>query len=385
MQEVFERYNNLMFSADKVKIENVESITAARNLKVARMAAIVFVAINLYYLINDLINGVYKLENTLPNLYALLLLIISSLYMIVLASFQHKRYDSRLIRFSLLAYDVCIIASVTIINFTNGIRAVNSSTNLDFVGITLSSAYLLFFLIVPLFRKSDTAIVLTLLFVGMIINALLPGKEAFGIFRQLSYRIIVAAGTIYLRKQYVDLAKSELNVKRLNRELVKSSFTDGLTGALNRHALDSYVALLKKQKADIGVLIFDIDNFKLYNDKYSHKMGDEALCRVCEATALCLNDNAPFLFRFGGEEFIVLTQNMMDKEVVELGLNICKKIKEENIERDDGSAYQYITVSVGCASTTAMADNYLVLADEQLFLSKSNGKDCVAFNGVISR
>lgn len=385
MQEVFERYNNLMFSADKVKVENVESSIAARNLRVARMAAIVFVAINLYYLINDLIKGAYKLEYTLPNLYALLLLIISSLYIIILATIRHKNYDNRLIRFSLLAYEICIIISVTIINFTNGIRAVNSGTNLEFVGITLSSVYLLFFLVVPLYRRSDTAIVLTLMFVGMIINALLPGNEAFGIFRQVSYRLIVAAGTIYLRKQYVDLAKSELNVKRLNRELVKSSFTDGLTGALNRHALDSYIALLKKQNADIGVLIFDIDNFKLYNDKYSHKMGDEALCRVCEATALCLNDNAPFLFRFGGEEFIVLTQNMTDKEVVELGLNICKKIREANIERDDGSTYNYITVSVGCASTTAAADDYLVLVDVQLFLSKSNGKNCVAYNGVISR
>ena len=96
-----------------------------------------------------------------------------------------------------------------------------------------------------------------------------------------------------------------------HREAELGASTDALTGLPNRRYFDEYVGLLAKRRRAgdaVGVLMVDIDKFKLLNDRHGHAVGDEVLRAVASAiVAAVREDDVPA--RFGGEEFVVLLRN----------------------------------------------------------------------------
>ena len=92
-------------------------------------------------------------------------------------------------------------------------------------------------------------------------------------------------------------------------QLRRAAFTDELTGAFNRRYFNRFLAAAMEQARDkrhtVTLLVFDIDNFKTYNDKYSHAAGDEILV---EAVRLLTSVIRPSdrVCRVGGDEFVVI-------------------------------------------------------------------------------
>ncbi|MDH5396060.1 MAG: GGDEF domain-containing protein, partial [Gammaproteobacteria bacterium] len=90
---------------------------------------------------------------------------------------------------------------------------------------------------------------------------------------------------------------------------LKAAKIDPLTGAHNRASMDEMltreVELAHRHKTALSILVFDLDHFKKINDHYGHTTGDDVLkeCVECTLQALRTTD---MLFRFGGEEFVVL-------------------------------------------------------------------------------
>ena len=159
---------------------------------------------------------------------------------------------------------------------------------------------------------------------------------------------------------------------------------DSLTGVANRYALNEYIKLLENQPTQFSetcLMVIDIDHFKQVNDVYGHLMGDQVIQFVAEK----LKENirtSDLLVRYGGDEFIVLIENVG----MERALKIAEKIRSEiyeaksvdNVRCPDLKVSISISISIGVAigATSWMA--LLEKADRALFQAKEQGKNKVA-------
>ena len=157
---------------------------------------------------------------------------------------------------------------------------------------------------------------------------------------------------------------------------------DSLTGVANRYALNEYIKLLENQPTQFSetcLMVIDIDHFKQVNDVYGHLMGDQVIQFVAEK----LKENirtSDLLVRYGGDEFIVLIENVG----MERALKIAEKIRSEiyeaksvdNVRCPDLKVSISISIGVAIGATSWMA--LLEKADRALFQAKEQGKNKVA-------
>lgn len=161
------------------------------------------------------------------------------------------------------------------------------------------------------------------------------------------------------------------------RQLEKKNTLDPLTKAYNRYALQDYLrTLLLKEKFDFNVfaLMIDIDNFKQINDQYGHIAGDKVLIFITRLMKKALRDGDR-VFRFGGEEFIVLlnrTNLEGAKMVSERLLNLCRQNHPlfQNVRIG-------VTLSIGLTKILEgdSIDSLIERSDIALYRAKANGKD----------
>ena len=136
----------------------------------------------------------------------------------------------------------------------------------------------------------------------------------------------------------------------------------------------------------VSAIIFDIDNFKSYNDHYSHMKGDEALKFVAQSIVNVLERSDRYLFRFGGEEFVTILPGVGADEAREIACEFLGAVRSAAIPREDTPGQSIVTASFGiaCGTSEDLKDLSLIKeADRQLYISKNGGKDCIAENGEI--
>jgi PAS domain S-box-containing protein len=97
--------------------------------------------------------------------------------------------------------------------------------------------------------------------------------------------------------------RAEEQVLRLQAELEVLSYTDALTGLANRRRFDAVMAQAARTQERLALAMFDIDDFKPYNDAYGHLQGDACLKQVAGLLAAAVTAPDALLARFGGEEF----------------------------------------------------------------------------------
>ena len=155
--------------------------------------------------------------------------------------------------------------------------------------------------------------------------------------------------------------------------------TDALTGLPNRRYFDEFCALLAgRRRADdaVGVLMVDIDHFKLTNDRYGHDAGDAVLRSVGGAIggAVRLGDVPA---RFGGEEFAVLLRNPSERVAVEVAERVRSAVAALDLR---AAGPPSVTVSVGVAVQAGPEEpiaDLLARADRALYRAKRAGRDRV--------
>ena len=103
--------------------------------------------------------------------------------------------------------------------------------------------------------------------------------------------------------------RMEDELTQLNRRLTQLAATDGLTGLTNRRTFDGFLRREYEACEEISVLLFDIDNFKGYNDTYGHQAGDRCLQAVAKAIGDATANTSGLSARYGGEEFAVVLPN----------------------------------------------------------------------------
>ncbi len=183
-------------------------------------------------------------------------------------------------------------------------------------------------------------------------------------------------------QNYIDAARPELVSKNLTQILKVSSTTDALTGLYNRKYLDEYIekALSQAKRNNIvyGILMIDIDFFKMVNDTYGHDVGDQAI----RAFSKSLKENireADTAFRFGGEEFLVLLYECDEAMVQNIAEKIRLAFEKTPIQAPNGTAF-YKTLSVGASIFPKNSDSLwkcIKFADIALYKAKESGRNCV--------
>jgi diguanylate cyclase len=176
-----------------------------------------------------------------------------------------------------------------------------------------------------------------------------------------------------LRMQLMHLADLFGNQLRL----IESRERDQLTGLLNRQAFTQIFLQLSSGAADqlgheLWLAVLDIDHFKRVNDSYGHLLGDEVLLRFSRVmeSSFRYNDR---LFRFGGEEFLVLMRT--DEE----GAGIALERFRAAVEAYDFPCVGQVTVSIGYAHAVlgALAPDLVDVADQALYKAKHAGRNCI--------
>jgi diguanylate cyclase (GGDEF)-like protein len=158
---------------------------------------------------------------------------------------------------------------------------------------------------------------------------------------------------------------------------------DSLTGIGNRRfvemKLSGGVSEVQQFDVHIGLLMFDIDNFKAFNDTYGHDVGDQVLQMVANT----INHNIrpiDFLGRWGGEEFIVLLQNVTESHIRAIANKLRMLIEESFLTV--GKTSLSVTVSGG-ATVILPEDTPQSLfkrVDQLLYQSKHNGRNQISFS-----
>lgn len=152
---------------------------------------------------------------------------------------------------------------------------------------------------------------------------------------------------------------------------------DPLTGALNRAALNSRlpaeVQRAARSRKPLALLMLDLDYFKSINDAFGHKRGDEALCGVVERIRSQLRQSDE-VFRYGGDEFVVLLSNTVQPEAAEVAQRILQAISSCPLP---GKPSISLSASIGLACVPQEAqtlEKLFELADQRHYAAKQSGR-----------
>lgn len=158
---------------------------------------------------------------------------------------------------------------------------------------------------------------------------------------------------------------------------------DPLTGSFNRRA---FYQLFQKESdrsrrlgAGLAVIFFDIDHFKRLNDAHGHETGDRVLEQLARRVQHTLREH-DLLFRWGGEEFVVLVPHSSEADAVAVAERVREAVAQEPLVRSDVPQPLRVTLSLGVAAATALPvnpDALIARADAATYLAKYNGRDRV--------
>ena len=174
----------------------------------------------------------------------------------------------------------------------------------------------------------------------------------------------------------ISSVRKNKKINMLNSKLKELSIMDPLTKVYNRGYLNETLKIACERKKQVTFIMIDIDYFKLYNDNYGHINGDKALIEVAKIIKSVFEDD--MVFRYGGEEFSVISYKTIDeliKYLDELRLELYNK----NIKHEYSEASDRITLSIGLSSSILYNDNDLLeltkSADENLYKVKKQGRN----------
>jgi len=203
-------------------------------------------------------------------------------------------------------------------------------------------------------------------------------KGLFIIFRDITQRKADEAKL----KGYSD------QLEALNVRLAELATTDALTGVHNRRSFDQRLEQELQRALRFGqgfcLIMFDIDHFKNFNDRFGHAVGDLVLVSVCGSVGLHIRQ-VDGLYRFGGEEFmIVLTEATLAQGLL-VAENLRALVEHLNLSHQE-AALPTITASFGvcCTSELKPLNSALLLeaVDKALYEAKASGRNCVRAAGL---
>ena len=201
---------------------------------------------------------------------------------------------------------------------------------------------------------------------------------------EYKYTDIIALGASDFISKPINIDEFEAKIKRIVRErnmrseLRRLSTCDALTGLYNRRHLDDNLQneaiRASRQHYDLYLLLIDIDNFKVYNDKYGHQQGDRLLQELARIILRSIRENVDSGYRYGGDEFAATILHTNPQQA----LMVAERLRTEYNARN----LLPTSLSIGIAKLKNShgtleedLDDLIRKADQALYLAKNNGGD----------
>jgi two-component system, cell cycle response regulator len=179
----------------------------------------------------------------------------------------------------------------------------------------------------------------------------------------------------------------EQRLREANAHIHQLSITDGLVGTFNRRYLTEQLAReierAQRYGRPLSIVLADLDLFKRINDRYGHQVGDEVLKGFAALALGSVRAASDWVARFGGEEFVIVLPEIDRAGAVGAAQKLRRALESAPLATSGGALS--VTASFGVAeldsragSTLATADALLRAADQALYASKNNGRNCVS-------
>ena len=197
----------------------------------------------------------------------------------------------------------------------------------------------------------------------------IPFKE-----RELSVAENMFAGLLY-----------PLRNTLLYQQALQSATTDPLTGVKNRTAMEASmireIGLANRHHNPLSFILLDLDHFKSINDRFGHLIGDQVLCKVVKVAEDTIRDS-DIIFRYGGEEFLVLLHGTKISGAALLAERVRNSIERLQIFPN---LDLHITASMGVVSLAEDENSEAVFrrADTALYKAKHNGRNQVVIDDSV--
>jgi diguanylate cyclase (GGDEF)-like protein len=164
----------------------------------------------------------------------------------------------------------------------------------------------------------------------------------------------------------------------LYNQALKMAYTDPLTKANNRasfqNTLQREIKLANRNSSHLSIVFFDIDHFKDVNDNYGHECGDIALT----SAANCIKDavrGSDIIFRYGGEEFVILLSNTDIASAKVIADRIRKNVENHAIAYDMEIIKLTASLGVSTLRKNDDCDSIIQRADNAMYRAKENGRN----------
>lgn len=247
----------------------------------------------------------------------------------------------------------------------------------------------------------------------ILLDVIMPGMDGFMLLKKLQEEIITRHIPVILITSLADIehelhgltlgavdyiakpfhpiivkarVNTHIKLYRYRRQVESQSMTDQLTGVANRRRHDRYSAVKWQEavrlKVPFSVCMFDIDNFKKYNDTFGHPAGDRVIAAVARAASACLRRSTDFFARYGGEEFVAFLVGDSTEKAFEHAKKIRRAVEDLHIPHNP-EVSRWVTVSIGGVTMVPQVKNSyescLKIADTMLYDAKRFGRNRVVW------
>lgn len=245
----------------------------------------------------------------------------------------------------------------------------------------------------------------------ILLDIVMPGMDGFTLLKKLQEEVITRSVPVilitslsdvvneqqglilgavdYITKPFNPLivrARVDTHIRLYNyrRQAEKQSMIDQLTGVANRGRYDQY-SVAKWNEAlrlqvPLSIGMFDIDNFKKYNDTFGHPAGDKVITAVAKTASSFFQRSTDFFARYGGEEFVVISIGEQAEKIFEHLKRVRQAIEDLHIPHES-SVSQWVTVSIGGVTVVPTVERscelMLKIADTMLYDAKKSGRNRV--------
>jgi diguanylate cyclase (GGDEF)-like protein len=215
------------------------------------------------------------------------------------------------------------------------------------------------------------------------------------VFYALSAAALLGAITVAVRLRLLRARAREAQLVRLveertsqlqqaNDHLQRLSYMDSLTGIANRRHFEEILDVewrrASRTRTPMTLLMLDIDHFKLHNDAFGHRAGDDCLARVAKVLDESVQRAGDLLARYGGEEFAAILTGTDEPGGAEVAERLRAAVEQLGIKGSDDPT-QVVTISIGVASgIPGVVSSHEVLlgaADKALYEAKRGGRNRV--------
>lgn len=177
-------------------------------------------------------------------------------------------------------------------------------------------------------------------------------------------------------------------IETMHSQLEADARLDSLTGLANRRCYEEHLGRewknLIRTQASLSLIVCDIDHFKLYNDTYGHQQGDECLQTVADLIRSVPRRPLDLVYRYGGEEFVILLPDTNLAEGVRIAEKVKEKISSSEIPHKASLEKKVVTMSFGVAAISPTneisSDTLFRRADKALYQAKERGRNQVCFH-----